>query len=103
MADPTTTRRTAPALLLGLVAALTSLALLAAGAATADPSLADKRAQAQRVLAEVQGIDAQLGQAVEAYNAANIRLDQIEAQQRANRRLLGITSKNLGAARKALE
>jgi len=35
MADPTTTRRTAPAYLLGLVAALTSVALLAAGSATA--------------------------------------------------------------------
>jgi cell wall-associated NlpC family hydrolase len=103
MADPTTTRRTAPAFLLGLVAALASVALLAAGSATADPSLTTKRAQAQQVLAEIQSIDGQLGQAVEAYNAANIKLDRIKAEQRANQRLLGITTKNLGSARKALE
>ena len=64
MADPTTTRRTAPAFLCGLVVVLISASLLAAGSATADPSLADKRAQAQRVLAEIQSIDAELGQAV---------------------------------------
>jgi peptidoglycan DL-endopeptidase CwlO len=103
MADPTTTRRTAPAFLLGLVVALTSVALLGASSATADPSLTDKRAQAQQVLAEIQSIDGELGQAVEAYNAANLKLDRIKAEQRANRRLLGITSKNLGSARKALE
>ena len=103
MADPTTTRRAVPAFLLGLVAALASLALLAAGSARAEPSLSDKRAQAQRVLAEIQGIDSELGQAVEAFNAANIKLDEIKAEQRANQRLLGITTKNLGAARKALE
>jgi cell wall-associated NlpC family hydrolase len=103
MADPTTTRRTAPAFLLGLVVVLTSASLLAAGSAAADPSLADKRAQAQRVLAEVQSIDAELGQATEAWNAANIRLDQIEAEQRANQKLLRLARKNLGAAHQALE
>jgi cell wall-associated NlpC family hydrolase len=79
------------------------VALLAAGSATADPSLTDKRAQAQSVLAEIQSIDGELGQAVEAFNAANIRLDEIKSKQRANLRLLGITTKNLGAAQKALE
>jgi len=103
MADPTTTRRTAPAFLCGLVVVLISASLLAAGSATADPSLADKRAQAQRVLAEVQSIDAELGQAAEAWNAANIRLDQIEAEQRANQKLLRLARTNLGAAHKALE
>ena len=103
MADPTTTRRTAPAFLLGLVVVLTSVSLLAAGSATADPSLADKRAQAQRVLGEIQSIDAQLGQAAEAWNAANIRLDQIKAEQRANAKLLRLARRNLGAAHQALE
>ena len=103
MADPTTTRRTAPAFLFGLVVVLASASLLAAGSATADPSLADKRAQAQSVLAEIQGIDAELGQASEAWNAANIRLDQIKAEQRANTKLLRLARKNLGAAHAALE
>ncbi len=103
MADPTTTRRTAPAFLFGLVVILASASLLAAGSATADPSLADKRAQAQGVLAEIQGIDAELGQAAEAWNAANIRLDQIKAEQRANAKLLRLARKNLGAAHQALE
>jgi cell wall-associated NlpC family hydrolase len=103
MADPTTTRRTAPAFLFGLVVVLTSISLLAAGSATADPSLAGKRAQAQRVLAEIQSIDAELGQAAEAWNAANIRLDQIKAEQRENEKLLRLARKNLGAAHQALE
>ena len=103
MADPTTTRRTAPAFLFGLVVVLTSVSLLAAGSATADPSLSDKRAQAQRVLAEIQSIDSQLGQAAEAWNAANIRLDQITSEQRANEKLLRLARKNLGAAHEALE
>ena len=103
MADPTTTRRTAPAFLFGLVVLLTSVSLLGAGSATADPSLADKRAQAQGVLAEIQSIDAQLGQAAEAWNAANIRLDRIEAEQQANAKLLKLARKNLGAAHQALE
>ena len=103
MADPTTTRRTAPALVFGLVAALATAALLVAGSATADPSLTDKRAEAQRVLAEIQGIDAELGKAAEAWNAANIKLDAIEAEQRQNRRLLVLARGNLRAAQKALE
>lgn len=102
MADPTTTR-TAPALLLGLVAALATAALLAAGSATADPSLADKRAQAQSVLAEIQGIDAELGRAAEAWNAANLKLDRIKAEQRENQKLLVLARGNLRAAQKALE
>jgi cell wall-associated NlpC family hydrolase len=102
MADPTTTR-TAPALLLGLVAALATAALLAAGSATAEPSLADKRAQAQSVLAEIQGIDAELGRAAEAWNAANLKLDRIEAGQRENQKLLVLARGNLRAAQKALE
>jgi cell wall-associated NlpC family hydrolase len=103
MADLTTTRRTAPALLLGLVAALASTALLTAGSAAADPSLADKRAQAQGVLAEIQAIDAQLGQAAEAWNGANLKLAQIEAEQRRNQKLLGLARANLVSAQKALE
>ncbi len=103
MADSMTTSRTAPALLLGLVAALSSVALLGAGAAPAEPSLSEKRAQAQQVLSEIQSIDSELGLAAEAWNAANLKLDAIEAEQRANQKLLGLARKNLVAAHAALE
>ena len=47
------------------------LAVTAAG--SAEPTqLGSKRAEAQQVLAQIQAMDAQMEQAVEAYNAANV-------------------------------
>jgi cell wall-associated NlpC family hydrolase len=91
-------RRQAQAFLLG-VAAL----LLAAAAANADPgTVAAKRAQAQRVLAQIQQIDNSLGAAVEAYNLANVRLHKIESDQLENRRRLKLTRANLKVAEDSL-
>jgi cell wall-associated NlpC family hydrolase len=92
------TRRIAPAFLLGLVACLA-----AAGGATAEPSsLAQKRAKAHEVMAQVQQIDAQLEHAVEAYNAANEKLDRIEADVARNKRHVVLAKANLGSAQKRL-
>ena len=80
-----------------------SAALLAAGAAAADPpGVASREARAQAVLAQVQSIDAQLGHAVEAYNLANVKLDRIERDLERNRRHLVLARANLKRAQSRL-
>jgi len=83
---------------------LASLAALAVSApALADPSsVASKQAQVERVLGQVQALDASLGQAIEAYNAANVKLDRIRGELRSNSRQLGIARRNLNRSQAAL-
>src|SRR5205085_11216990 len=61
-----------------------------------------KRAEAQRVLAEIQSLDSQLEQAVEAYDGATNQLTQIEAQRALNTRHLAIAKSNLVIAQRRL-
>jgi cell wall-associated NlpC family hydrolase len=89
--------RHAPAILLA-IAALAAVILTVASSAIANPSITSKRAQAQAVLAEIHKTDAQLEQAIEAYNYANVQLDQIDADLQSNTRHLAIARKSLGAA-----
>jgi cell wall-associated NlpC family hydrolase len=80
-----------------------AFALVAAGSATAEPAgVASKRAQAQSVLAQIQSLDASLEHAVDAYNLANERLDEIKGDMRENRELLAIAANNLRSAQRAL-
>ncbi len=90
-------RRPAPLILAALVA-LAAFLLVATGPATADPSIASKREQAQAVLAQIQDLDSKLGHASEAYNLANIQLGQIDADLQTNGRHLVIARSSLGAA-----
>jgi cell wall-associated NlpC family hydrolase len=62
-----------------------------------------KEAEAQGVLAQIQQIDADLGLAVEAYNAAQIQLDRIVAEQRVNERRLKIARSNFSRAQSNLD
>jgi peptidoglycan DL-endopeptidase CwlO len=79
-------------------------ALAAAPAAHAEPaSVAAKRAQAQAVLGQIQGLDANLEGAIEAYNLANVKLGRIESDLRENRRELLLAQTNLRRARAVLE
>jgi cell wall-associated NlpC family hydrolase len=87
-----------PALLLGLVAAL-----FASGSAIAEPSVESKRREAQSVLEDIRRIDSRVALAAEAYNAANIELDEIRREQRANERLLKLARGNLNQAHRTLE
>ena len=77
-------------------------ALLAAGGATADPSVASKQAQAQQVLADINSIDQDLNAAVEAYNLANVRLHKIKGDLRDNKIELGAAIKSLKHSQNAL-
>jgi cell wall-associated NlpC family hydrolase len=63
--------------------------------AAADPTVSAKRAQAEDVLNQIREIDSQLSHAVEAYNLANVRLEQIDADLVTNSRHLRIARKSL--------
>ena len=68
--------------------------LLAVGSASAQ-SISSKRAQAEAIMAEVESMQGELGQTIEAWNYANIQLDRIDAD-------LATNAKHLAAARKSL-
>jgi cell wall-associated NlpC family hydrolase len=87
------TKRTA----LVILAAVSALFTFA-GAAGSSPEIASKQGQAEQIIAEIQALDAELGRVVEAYNAATVRLDQIEAEQKVNERRLQIARSNLKRA-----
>jgi len=82
------------------LAVVVLLALLG-GSASAD-RLADKRAEATRVQSELDQMDVALSKAIEAYDAAQTRLDATEAAIRENELELAITRKNLAVAQSDL-
>ena len=57
------------------VAVTACATLFLASGASADPTLAGKRAQAQSVLEQIHAIDLEVEHAAEAYNLANIKLE----------------------------
>ncbi len=61
-----------------------------------------KRAEAQSVLNQIQGLDANLSHAIEAYNLANEKLAKIQSDLQENRRELKLAQRNLGRAQTAL-
>lgn len=79
-----------------------AVAAIAALPAAANPPLAEKRAQAARVLAEVDALDHEVGKAAEAYNAANLRLQQTTRALDENARLLRLARRNLTRAQAAV-
>jgi cell wall-associated NlpC family hydrolase len=81
-----------------LFAALAAGLLLAVGSASADPSISSKRAQAEAIMVELQQLDADLAQTIEAYNYANIELARIDDDLRSNARHLKAARKSLGVA-----
>jgi peptidoglycan DL-endopeptidase CwlO len=82
---------------------LAAAVLLAAGSASADPSqIESKQAQARDVLAQIHALDADVEQAVERYNLANVQLERIEADLKSNARHLVIARTGLKNARSHL-
>jgi cell wall-associated NlpC family hydrolase len=75
---------------------------LAAGGATAGPTVSSKQAEAQQVLRQINQIDASMGRAVEAYDAASTKLGRIRHAQRVNRFALRVARGNLARAQAAL-
>jgi cell wall-associated NlpC family hydrolase len=79
------------------------VALMAAPAAHATPGpISSKQAQAQSVMAQIQGLDANLERAVDAYNLANDKLGQIESDLHENKLELRLARKNLRRSQEQL-
>ena len=78
-----------------MTAILVAVALASVRTAAAEPNVEAKRAQAQDVLAQIQEIDSQLSHAIESYNLANVQLDRINAELKANARHLTIAKSSL--------
>lgn len=85
-----------------VLAAFAAGLLLAVGPASADPTVDSKRAQAQAILAEVQELDADLARTIEAWNYANIVLDQLDADLETNARHLVAARKSLVVAQQRI-
>jgi peptidoglycan DL-endopeptidase CwlO len=88
---PRAARRRAP-----LVVFLSIAVLLAPVPALADPTVAEKRAEAEQVLGQVQQLDASLAHATQAFDLANEKLNRV-------RRALSENSKTLAVARASLK
>jgi len=77
-------------------------AALAASPAFGDPSIASKQAEAQSVMNQVQQLDSSLGRAVEAYNFATVKLNQVRADLKANHAQLQVAKQSLKRAQATL-
>ncbi len=78
------------------------MCLASVGSVAAQPSVDEKRAQAQGVLGQIQEIDSQLAHAIEDYNLANVRLAKIEGDLKANARHLKLATSSLKGAQRHL-
>ncbi len=85
-------------ILLALAAAL----VVAAPTHAAPGSVGSKQAEAQSVMAQIQGLDANLERAVDSYNLANEKLAGIESDLRENKLELRLARKNLRHAQRML-
>jgi cell wall-associated NlpC family hydrolase len=83
--------------LLGILAAL-----LAAASASARPPISEKRAEAERVYAQVQELNESLGAANERLNLANLQLAQVKHDLAVNRYELGVAKLNLKRSRQTI-
>jgi cell wall-associated NlpC family hydrolase len=86
-----------------LVALFSLLAASLFTAAARPTPVTSKQAQAQQVLAQIESIDASLEHVVEAYNASQIKLDGIKAEQQVNERRLEIARANYKRAQTFLQ
>ena len=90
--------RRKPLLLLGALAA----GLLVAAPALGTSPIAAKKAEAQQVYAQIVALDQSLAAADERINLANLRLSQVEYQQKVNRRELAVAKHNLTQSRQMI-
>jgi peptidoglycan DL-endopeptidase CwlO len=81
--------------------AVLAAALAVVAVSSAEPGqISSKRADAERVLAEIDAIDMELDRAVEAYNGATVQLETINRDLAANQKRLVTARANLAAAHK---
>jgi cell wall-associated NlpC family hydrolase len=95
------TYRPLPVRLVVLVALLASL--VGAGSAAGEPpQISAKRAEAQRVLDQIQALDAELGHAIEEYNRSTAELERIHAARDVNTGHLRVARRNLKTSQRVL-
>jgi cell wall-associated NlpC family hydrolase len=81
--------------------AVLAAALAVVAVSPAEPGqISSKRADAERVLAQIDAIDMELDRAVEAYNGATVQLEAITRDLAANQKRLVTARANLAAAHK---
>lgn len=84
----------------GLAAfAVAAAVLFGASAASAEPSIPEKRRQAEVILAQVQELDAEVGAAAERFNGATYKLGQLSDRLQETRTDLKRARRQLGTAR----
>jgi peptidoglycan DL-endopeptidase CwlO len=91
------TRRKAPALVIAFVAFVAATAV----SATAD-SVTSKQAEARSVLGQIQQLDSSLERAIEAYDLANVKLQQIKHDLTTNTHDLVVAKRSLKASQRQL-
>jgi cell wall-associated NlpC family hydrolase len=79
--------------------AASAAVLLGASAASAEPSIPEKRRQAELILAQVQDLDAEVGAAAERFNGATYKLGLLSDRLRQTRADLKRARAQLGTAR----
>jgi cell wall-associated NlpC family hydrolase len=95
--------RSGPRAALGVVALLVMIGLLTSTVASGIPEqIQSKQADAERVLAEMEQLDLELGEAIEAWNGANVRLDELGQEIDRYRRNLGIARASFDVAQRRL-
>ena len=83
---------------LALIAALMTVAT----SATANPDIQSKKAQARAILAQIRQTDSRLSRAIEAYNYANIQLNQLDTDLKVNARHLDVARSSLVVAQRRI-
>src|SRR5919109_3781848 len=78
--------------------ALTGALAVVGGTAAEPREIESKRTQAEVILAQLQAMDMELDRAVDAWNGANVRLQQIEQELAANTRRLRVARASLARA-----
>ena len=91
-------RRSSPQLIAATLIATIGVSLATVGA-SANPDIKSKREQAKAILAQVQQIDAEVGDAAERWNGANYKLAQISAELSSTRRYLAFAQLQLKISR----
>jgi peptidoglycan DL-endopeptidase CwlO len=85
-----------------LIGALLACALALPASASPPNSIAAKRAEAQQVLNEINGLNASLSRADEKLNLANLRLAHVQRDIKTNQRELRIAKRNLIRGRQTI-
>jgi cell wall-associated NlpC family hydrolase len=88
---------------IGVLAAASAAALLLAVGPASGQTIDSKRAQAEAIVAEVESMNHELEATIEAWNYANIQLDELDADLETNARHLVAARKSLGVAQRRIQ